>query len=467
MRIFKNILILFFSLLVYQTIYGECTKIQIGKMIKMELTEDEIYEVCGEITKNTNDKQKDINKKSETNYKIITEKISRKKPLTLNKQHQVYTNYPKFLSGRTNQGNLKSRFINPPKKEGIKYYLEYGRTFYSTYKSKDLSLNKENFSENNEISIGFDFKYDENNFDFISLEFSKTEDKSTYKSRDGVGWGYDSNNNKYIRRYLITDNNNTFESQRFSIEYIFSIKNLILTGLSYSNQEYLFKSKNNFQWYNNDNNSSNGMENGIDFQNGNINFIKLSLRMTLVILENKIDLFYKPEIETKYKYSNKYGGDYPSEYNGELDLNINRSIGFYFTIIDEYNNYYFGLSENPNQSENSLSQFIYKGNTISIGYKNSDLSSPITNHIEINYGNYKTKEPFIVSPQDVFQFDFKLFYEIKEITYLLAYNFTQIDSKDIEHDDVFFDDEVVNYMNQYREEQRYTNNLTLGFISYF
>jgi len=457
----KKILLLIISIFVHQTIYAQCDNVQIGKMIKWGLSEDEINEVCEEERKKKNVDEDKI-KNNQNNKKSIIKNDSKiKTPINTN-INQNYTNYPKFLDGRTNQGNLKSRFINPPKKEGVKYYIEYGRTFYSNYQSKDLSLNQENFSEENNISIGFDIKYDENNLDFISLEYSKNIVNTSYKSRNGAGWSYDLNGNKYLIRYLITENNNNLESQRFSIEYIFSIIDSILMGLSYSNQEYLFKSKNNFQWYNIDNNSSIGMENGIDFHNGSINFNKLSLRMTLELLQNKIDLFYMPEIETKYEYNSKWGGDHPYEYNGEFDLNSNRSIGFYFTFIDEYNNYYFGLSENPFQLENSIYKFIYKGNTLSIGYKNSDLSIPITNHFEINYGNYKTKEPFIGSPRDIFQFDLKLFYEIKKTTLMLAYNFIQIDSKDIEEDDEFY-----TYTNQYREEQQYTNNLNFGFISYF
>ena len=45
---------------------------------------------------------------------------------------------------------------------------------------------------------------------------------------------------------------------------------------------------------------------------------------------------------------------------------------------------------------------------------------------------------------------------------MLAYNFIQIDYKDKEQENDFY-----NYTNQYSKEQQYTNNLTFGFISYF
>ena len=47
-------------------------------------------------------------------------------------------------------------------------------------------------------------------------------------------------------------------------------------------------------------------------------------------------------------------------------------------------------------------------------------------------------------------------------TLMLAYNFIQVNYKDIEEDDEFY-----TYTNQYRGEQQYTNNLIIGLISYF
>ena len=107
--------------------------------------------------------------------------------------------------------------------------------------------------------------------------------------------------------------------------------------------------------------------------------------------------------------------------SGELDIDYNRYLGLYYTIIDNYNNYYFGFSENP------LS-FNDKGNSITIGHNNSSLFPNISKSIELNYGNYKTKKPFIGHPIDVFQFELKLFYELMKTTLMLAYNFNQIDS---------------------------------------
>ena len=60
MKILRNILMICFSLLIYHPLYGKCSNLQIGKMVKMGLSEEEITEVCGKPTIKSEDKPKPV-----------------------------------------------------------------------------------------------------------------------------------------------------------------------------------------------------------------------------------------------------------------------------------------------------------------------------------------------------------------------------------------------------------------------
>ena len=60
MKIIRNILMICFSLLIYHPLYGKCSNLQIGKMVKMGLSEEEITEVCGKPTIKSEDKTKPV-----------------------------------------------------------------------------------------------------------------------------------------------------------------------------------------------------------------------------------------------------------------------------------------------------------------------------------------------------------------------------------------------------------------------
>ena len=60
MKIIRNILMICFSLLIYHPLYGKCSNLQIGNMIKMGLSEEEITEVCGKPTIKSEDKTKPV-----------------------------------------------------------------------------------------------------------------------------------------------------------------------------------------------------------------------------------------------------------------------------------------------------------------------------------------------------------------------------------------------------------------------
>ena len=109
MKILRNILMICFSLLIYHPLYGKCSYIQIGKMVKMGLSEEEITEVCGKPTIKSEDKTKPV---------VEEPKI---KPIK----------YSDKLGIRGNEGNLSTRFLNPPKVTDTRLYFGLGQVIYS------------------------------------------------------------------------------------------------------------------------------------------------------------------------------------------------------------------------------------------------------------------------------------------------------------------------------------------------
>ena len=105
-----------FSLLIYHPLYGKCSNLQIGKMVKMGLSEEEITEVCGKPTIKSVNKPKPV---VEEPQPVVEEpKI---KPIK----------YSDKLGIRGNEGNLSTIFLNPPKVTDTRLYVGLGQVIYS------------------------------------------------------------------------------------------------------------------------------------------------------------------------------------------------------------------------------------------------------------------------------------------------------------------------------------------------
>jgi len=104
----KHLLILISLILLSSPLFGqssECTRIQIGKMIKLGLSESEILEVCRNPTIKSEDKTKPVVEE----HKPVVEEP---KPIVEEPKIKPIK-YSDKLGIRGNEGNLSTRFWNP------------------------------------------------------------------------------------------------------------------------------------------------------------------------------------------------------------------------------------------------------------------------------------------------------------------------------------------------------------------
>ena len=128
MKILRNILMICFSLLIYHPLYGKCSYIQIGKMVKMGLSEEEITEVCGKPTTRSEDKPKPV---VEEPKPVVEE------PKPVVEEPKIkHIKYSDKLGIRTNEGNHSTRYLNPPKVTDTRLYVGLGQVIYSIQYNK-------------------------------------------------------------------------------------------------------------------------------------------------------------------------------------------------------------------------------------------------------------------------------------------------------------------------------------------
>ena len=183
MKILRNILMICFSLLIYHPLYGKCSYIQIGKMVKMGLSEEEITEVCGKPTIKSEDKPKPV---VEEPKPVVEE--SKIKPIK----------YSDKLGIRGNEGNLSTRFLNPPKVTDTRLYARLGQVIYSKLYTKfeggdESFFEQPDFVTGTFIFIGFDSRLFDDNLHYISFSYSTSDTKLNLKTR----YDYTVNNVNY------------------------------------------------------------------------------------------------------------------------------------------------------------------------------------------------------------------------------------------------------------------------------
>ena len=153
-----------FSLLIYHPLYGKCSNLQIGNMIKMGLSEEEITEVCGKPTIKSEDKPKPVVEESKI------------KPIK----------YSDKLGIRSNEGNLSTRYLNPPKVTDTRLYVGLGQVIYSIEYNKltGKTLQSENYYTDTDISIGIDNRLFDDNLHYISFSYSTSDTTFNRKTRN-------------------------------------------------------------------------------------------------------------------------------------------------------------------------------------------------------------------------------------------------------------------------------------------
>ena len=152
-------------------------------MIKLGLSESEILEVCRNPTIKSEDKPKPV---VEEPKPVVEE--SKIKPIK----------YSDKLGIRGNEGNLSTRFLNPPKVTDTRLYVGLGQVIYSIEYNKfekgdENFFSQKNYYNDTDISIGIDSRLFDDNLHYISFAYSTSDTKFNTKTRydnDITGFDY-------------------------------------------------------------------------------------------------------------------------------------------------------------------------------------------------------------------------------------------------------------------------------------
>ena len=339
MKIIRNILMICFSLLIYHPLYGKCSNLQIGKMIKMGLSEEEITEVCGKPTIKSEDKTKPV--------------VEEPKPVVEEPKIKPIK-YSDKLGIRSNEGNLSTRFLNPPKVTDTRLYFGLGQVVYSIEYNKFEKGEEEFFAQKNyytdtDISIGIDSRLFDDNLHYISFSYSTSDTKFNQKTR----YDYTEYN---VNIYQQREHDINYKFDVMTLEYIHHMSETFLIGISYNTTSLKKSSKYDYQWYNSDNNSTSGLNSGSSKYESKHDYTYQVVRLQKVTDNLRFDFVYLPEVTSKENYS--------GDYTGESTTGFGRFIGLNVTKLDYKNDISFGYyKENENtdtyDSENVSYRFGY------------------------------------------------------------------------------------------------------------
>ncbi|SVC18556.1 uncharacterized protein METZ01_LOCUS271410, partial [marine metagenome] len=348
MKIIRNILMICFSLLIYHPLYGKCSNLQIGKMIKMGLSEEEITEVCGKPTIKSEDKPKPVVEESKPvveEPKIKPIKYSDKLGIRGNEGNLSTRNeLVNFLEG----GGLSKRYLNPPKVTDTRLYVGLGQVIYSIEYNKlktDDTLETENFVTDTGMYIGIDSRLFDDNLHYISFLYSTHDIKYNQKSRTDLT----SNNVNYYNQFE-GDSNSNYELM--TLEYIHHLSETFLLGISYNSTSLKESIKSNYQFYDSETDSTSGLNSGsIKFESKH-EYTYQRVRLQKVTDNLRFDFVYLPEVTSKENYS--------GDYTGESTTGFGRFLGLNVTKLDYKNDISFGYyKENENTDTSDPENILY------------------------------------------------------------------------------------------------------------
>mgnify|MGYP000748870093 CR=1 FL=1 len=402
MKILRNILMICFSLLIYHPLYGKCSNIQIGNMIKMGLSEEEITEVCGKPTIKSEDKPKPV---VEEPKPVVEEP----KPVVEEPKIKPIK-YSDKLGIRSNEGNLSTRFLNPPKVTDTRLYFGLGQVIYSIEYNKFEKGDENFFSQNNYytstyISIGIDNRLFDDNLHYISFSYSTSDTKFNTKTRN------DSTVNPGIY-YVQIENDNNYKYDFMTLEYIHHMSETFLIGISYNTTSLKKSRKYDYQWYNSNNNSSSGLNSGSSKYESKHDYTYQRVRLQKVTDNLRFDFDYHPEVTSKENYS--------GDYTGESTTGFGRLLGLNVTKLANKNDISFGYyKENENTDTSDPENILYR-----FGYNNYSYSYLVFKGI-IDY-NKSEGITNSVNPYTSIYINGRVLFVYDLNTYLINYEFINI-----------------------------------------
>ena len=422
MKIIRNILMICFSLLIYHPLYGKCSNLQIGKMVKMGLSEEEITEVCGKPTIKSEDKHKPVVEESKI------------KPIK----------YSDKLGIRGNEGNLSTRFLNPPKVTDTRLYVGLGQVIYSKlyikFEGGDESFFEQpDFYTGTNIFLGIDNRLFDDNLHYISFLYSSLNSNVSQRWRedDTVHSG-----NYYIQGF--TEQNIILETM--TLEYVHHLFDDFLVGLSYNSVSLKRDIKMDYHWYNSEDDSKTELITGGTFNyEPNHDYNYNSLRLQKIINNLRFDFYFTPEVISKENYSGDFNG---TSVTGESTTGFGRFLGLNVTKLDYNNDISFGYyKENENTDTSDPENIFY-----SFGY----ILEPISGLVFKGIIDYNKSEGITssVNPYTSITIDGTVLIKVETGTFSINY----------EHINHKYED-LGDSSDKYRIDDTFINIINLGFIT--
>ena len=404
-----------FFLLIYHPLYAQCSNLQIGKMIKIGLSEKEITEVCGIPT-------------------IKSEEI----PETVLEEPKIKTiKYSDNVGIRTNEGNLSTRYLNPPKLTDTRLYVELGQVVdsieYNKYTEDEDFLSQINFYTDTDLSIGLDSRLFEDSLHYISLLYSTSDQKINRETR----YDYTEDNVNFYRQ---DENDNNYKYEIMTLEYVHHMSETFLVGLSYHSIALNKSIEDEYQWYLSDNNSTSGLNSGSIKYESKHDYSYQLLRIQKVKNNLRFDFVFRPEVTSKENYS---GG-----YTGESTTGFGRYLGLNVTKLDYENKISFGYyKENENTDTYDPENASYR-----FGYILESASDLLFKGI-IDY-NTSDGISALVNPVTSITIDGTVLFVYDLGTFSINYEFTYSKYEDLGDS-----------TDKYRIDEQFINKINLGFIT--
>jgi len=404
-------------------------------MIKMELSEEEIYEVCGKPTVKSEDKQKKVIEEPKTEPKPA-ELISEETQKPVEDKPRVRLKYSDKLGIRSNEGNLSTKYLNPPKVTDTRIYIGLGQVIFSKETRKISELNTDNYYKDTDISVGIDNRLFDDDLHYISFSYSTSDTNFNTKSR----YDYTEDNVNFYRQ---NEYENSYKYEFMTLEYVHHMSETFLLGVSYNTTSLKKSKKYDYQWYFSDNNSTSGLNSGNIKYESKHDYTYQYVRLQKVLDDLRFDFIYSPEVTSKENYS--------GDYTGESTTGWGRIFGLNVTKIDYKNDLSFGYyKENENQdtydSENTTYRFGYNDYSYQLFESVSDMV--FRGIIEYNKSEKITGS---VEPMTKIVIDGTVSFVYDYNTISINYDYTNI-----QHDN------LGDSSDKYRVIEQHVNNINLG-----
>ena len=384
-------------------------------MIKLGLSESEILEVCRNPTIKSEDKTKPVVEESKI------------KPIK----------YSDKLGIRSNEGNLSTIFLNPPKVTDTRLYFGLGQVIYSILYNKfegDKTLfSQPDFYKSTNIFLGIDNRLFDDNLHYISFSYSTSDTKSNLRTRID----YTENNVNYYNQFEIEGN---YNEELMTFEYIHHLSDTFILGISYNSTSLKYSYKYDNQWWNSDTNSSSGLNSGSSKYESKHDYTYQRVRLQKVTDNLRFDFDYHPEVTSKENYS----GDYTEE----STTGFGRLLGLNVTKLANKNDISFGYyKENENTDTSDPENILYR-----FGYNNYSYSYLVFKGTI----DYKQSEGITssVNPYTSITLDGTVLAKVETGTFSINFEYANIKEEDLGDSS-----------DKYRVDEQFVNIINLGFIT--